>query len=52
MDARELTEKYYKMSGEITELKKTVDYLEQETQKLRRIVSDLQIDIKMMGGRK
>ena len=52
MDARELTERYHTMRAEISELKKTVDFLEQETQKLRRIVSDLQVDVKMMGGRR
>ena len=52
MDARELTDKYYKMSTDISELKKQVAYLTTETEKLRVLMDDLKIDIKMMGGKR
>ena len=52
MDARELTEKYHKMSADISELKKQVEYLTLETQKQRMLLEDLKIDIKMMEGKK
>lgn len=48
MDARELTKAYVKFENEYMETKKTVDYLEQEVQKLRMQVNDLMIDIKML----
>lgn len=52
MDARELTEKYYKMSTDITELKKQMEYVLTETEKLRVLMDDLKIDIKMMEGKR
>ena len=48
MDARELTKAYIKLENEYMETKKTVNYLEQEVQKLRMQVNDLMIDIKML----
>jgi regulator of replication initiation timing len=51
MDARELTKTYNDLRNDVIELKKQVDYLTQENEKLRMIVEDLRIDIKMMGGR-
>ena len=48
MNAQELTEKYFKNKYMIEDLDKRVEYLEQEYAKLRRIVEDMQIDIKMM----
>ena len=48
MDAKELTKAYIKLEHEYMETKKTVDYLEQEVQKLRMQVNDLMIDIKML----
>jgi len=51
MDARELTKVYEQIRSEQQDMKRTVDYLEQECAKLRRIVEDLKIDVKMMQRR-
>lgn len=48
MDARELTKMFYQSQDRIIELEKQVDFLTQEAQKLRQMVEDLQIDVKMM----
>lgn len=48
MDARELTQVTNKHANEIYELKKQVDFLRQEFEKQRLIISDMQIDIKML----
>lgn len=52
MDARELTNKYMDMSNELFQTKKQVEYLTQEFEKLRLLVDDMKIDIKMMEGAK
>ena len=49
MDARELTDKYYRLSTEISELKRQVTHLTMETEKLRVLMDDLKVDVKMMG---
>lgn len=48
MDAKELTEKYFVHHQDIYELKKKVEYLENEVTLLRRLVDDMRIDIKML----
>ena len=47
MNARELTEKYYKDHADIAELQKRVSYLEQVVEKLELKVKDMEIDVKM-----
>lgn len=49
MDAKELTEKYYKMKKTVDKLDKQVEYLTQEYEKQRMIMSDLQVDVKMLS---
>lgn len=49
MDAKELTKEYRELSNRIIELEKSNKYLTDELEKLRLLVSDLQIDIKMLG---
>lgn len=51
MDARELTKVYEQIRSEQQDMKRTVDYLEQETAKLRQIVENLKIDVQMMQRR-
>lgn len=48
MDARELTPIVEKNKDEIFLLKKQVEFLTQEFEKQRMIISDMQIDLKMM----
>lgn len=48
MDAKELTEKYFVDHQDICELKKKVEYLENEVKLLRRFVEDMRIDIKLL----
>ena len=48
MNAQELTEYYFKCKYIVDDLAKRVEYLEQENAKLRRMVEDMQIDIKLM----
>lgn len=48
MDARELTKIVMQFSNDIIDLKKEVNYINQQLQKLRVVVADLQIDVKMM----
>lgn len=48
MDAKELTEKYWKQKAEITELQKTVSYLEQVVEKLELKVNDMDYDVRML----
>lgn len=50
MDARELTKVVNKLSNDMIEVKKEADFLRQELEKIRLISSDLQIEIKQMGG--
>lgn len=52
MDARELTKKYWELSNLVDELKKKVEFLEQENAKLRMLTEDLKIDVKMLQGGK
>ena len=48
MDARELTKIVMQFSNDIIDLKKEVNYINQQLQNLRVVVADLQIDVKMM----
>lgn len=50
MNAQELTKQFYQMSNDLIELKKAVQYLEMENEKLRLRLSDLEIDVRMTGG--
>lgn len=52
MDARELTKKYWELSNLVDDLKKKVEFLEQENSKLRMLTEDLKIDVKMLQGGK
>lgn len=45
MDAKELTIRYNELRNEYLEIKKTVDYLEQEVSKLRLLVDDMKYDL-------
>ena len=47
MDARELTKVVNDHSNKIIELEKSKRYLEDELSKLRLIVEDLKVDVKM-----
>ena len=51
MDAKELTKEYTKLRQEYIDTKKTVSYLEDEVAKLRLLVDDMAIDIKMLSGK-
>jgi cell division protein FtsB len=48
MDAKELTEKYWKQKAEIAELQKTVSYLEQVVEKLELKINDMDYDVRML----
>lgn len=50
MDARELTKFINQLSNNVIDMKKEMDYMNQQLQKLKVVVADLQIDVKMMGG--
>ena len=50
MDARELTKQMFNQQNVTNEHEKRIDYLEQEIAKLRMVVDDMKIDIKMMQG--
>lgn len=52
MDARELTPIVEKNKDRIFLLEKQVELLTQETQKLRMIIDDMQMDVKMLQGRR
>ena len=52
MDARELTPIVEKNKDRIFLLERQVETLTQEVQKLRMIVDDMQIDVKMLQGRR
>ena len=52
MDARELTKQMYAQQNITNEHEKRIAYLEQEIEKLRMVVDDMKIDIKMMQGGK
>ena len=45
MDAKELTIRYNELRNEYLKTKKTVDYLEQEVNKLRLLVNDMKYDL-------
>jgi ribosomal protein S15P/S13E len=55
MDARELTKEYTRLSNDLFTTKKQVEYLTQELEKLRMLVDDMKIDVRMLsrqrGGR-
>ena len=48
MDAKELTKKYWALENEVAELKKEVEYLKDEAQKLRMLTEDMKIDLRML----
>ena len=48
MDARELTKEYWNLRNEYDHTKKQVDYLTMECEKLRMLVDDMQVEIKML----
>ena len=48
MNARELTTKVFELDNIIFDYKKRIEDLEQETAKLRLLMEDMKIDIKMM----
>lgn len=50
MNAQELTIVVNKQGDRIRELEKQNEYLTQETEKLRRFVDDMKIDIKMLNA--
>ena len=50
MNAKELTDKYFTLKYQNDDFEKRIDYLEQENIKLRRIIEDMKIDIKMMNN--
>lgn len=52
MDARELTKAMYDQQNKTHDHEERIAYLEQEVEKLRRFISDIQIDIKMMQERR
>ncbi len=50
MDARELTKRMHEMENNVIEMGKEVEYLKQELEKQRLIISDLKVDVKMANG--
>lgn len=48
MDARELTKKQHETDAQLTDHKKRIEYMEQELAKLRLLMEDMQIDVKML----
>lgn len=48
MNAQELTARYQADHQKLVEMEKTVGYMEQELQKLRMLMSDMEIDLKML----
>lgn len=46
MDAKELTKRHYDLEGRVVELEKMVEYLNQEFQKQRMFIKDMEADIK------
>lgn len=48
MDARELTDHVIKLEQKVADLIKRVEYLEQENQKIRLQLNDLDIDVAML----
>ena len=52
MNAKELTEKYWKQKEEIAELQRKVNYLEAVVEKTELKVRDMEVDVKMMQSRR
>lgn len=52
MDAKELTKKYYKLDGEVADITKRIEYLEEEYRKIRLLVDDMSVDVKMLQSRR
>lgn len=48
MNAQELTKKFYMLDNQQIDLKKVVDYIEQEIEKMRLTLNDLNVEIKML----
>lgn len=48
MNAKELTEKYFTLKYRLDDYEKRIEFLEQENSKLRRLIEDMQIDVKML----
>lgn len=51
MDARELTKKVTEQENRIFVLEKEMCFLREEVQKLRLLMGDIEIDVKMMQKR-
>lgn len=49
MDARELTKRMHEQENKTIDHQKRIEYLEQELEKLRLIIDDLKIDVKMLN---
>ena len=52
MNAIELTKAVNELGNRVIELEHKVNYLENENDKLRLLLNDLKMDVKMMEGRK
>jgi hypothetical protein len=52
MDARELTEKYHKLNGELADITHRLDLLEEEYRKTKLLIEDMSIDVKMLRVKK
>ena len=52
MDARELTKKMYEQQNITIDHEKRIKYLELEIDRLRLLMNDMQIDLKMMQSGK
>ena len=52
MNAKELTEKYYKDHADFAELQRKVEILQQFVDKLQLRVQDMDVDLRMMQQRK
>lgn len=51
MDAKELTKRCVDQENRIFKLEKDMAYLKEEVQKLRLLMGDIEIDVKMMQKR-
>ena len=47
MNAQELTKIVNRLTNEMPDIKKEVEFLKQDLEKIRRMVSDMEIDIKL-----
>ena len=52
MDARELTQNYHRMKGEIADLQRQVADLEDIVEKMRCAINDGLIDIALLSGKR